>query len=65
MSRLVSSPLMTSKGPFDHHPMFRAMMMALQRQFSAGFHHDALDLITIPSVETLIPSPRSIHARVL
>src|SRR5262245_11162629 len=41
------------------------MMVALQRQFSAGLHHDAFDLITIAAVETLIPPPGSIDASVL
>ena len=38
------------EGPFDHHPVFGPVVVALQRQRSAWLHHDAFDLISITSI---------------
>jgi hypothetical protein len=40
-------------------------MMALQRKLPAGLHHNAFHLIAFAAVDTLVPTPRSIHAVML
>ena len=44
---LMSSPNRDARGAAHHDPVLGAVMMHLQRQPSARFHHDALDLVAV------------------
>src|SRR6266568_7749453 len=44
--------------------MFGPMPVHLQRQRSAGFHHDALDLEAVAGVDGFVIAPGAVHATV-
>ena len=50
------------RAPYDD-PMFRAVMMQLQRQAAAGFDDDALDLEAIALIDRLIGAPRTMNLK--
>src|SRR5258708_31461746 len=52
-------------GALYDHPMLGPMEMLLQRQLSAGLHHDAFDLVTRARIDSLIVAPGSVDPPVL
>ncbi len=53
------------RGAAHDHPVLGAMVVHLQRQPPARFHHDALDLIAGAVVERLVLAPGPMHLQVV
>ena len=59
MKRLVAAR--DERGAAHDDPVLRAVMMHLQREPRARFHHDALDLEALARVDGIVVAPRTMH----